>query len=141
MRTDHDEDQKVFRRLTLEPDHQSKCFYLELKTTQIKFCFSVQTPFCFQPEASPHRCCSCGRRAEQQASPVMSSAERRRGADTAPSPAQVIKHTISGDEEEEEEEEDVTWKESSRVVHSSPHRSDKTAVAATEKIRLIRIPT
>ena len=34
----------------------------------------------------------------------------------------------------------VTWKESSNVVHSLLHRTDKTAVAAMEKIRLTRIP-
>lgn len=34
----------------------------------------------------------------------------------------------------------VTWKERSKVVHSLPHRSDKTAVATTENVRLTAIP-
>lgn len=34
----------------------------------------------------------------------------------------------------------VTWKESSNVVHSLLHRSDRTAMAAMENVRLTRIP-
>lgn len=76
----------------------------------------------------------------------MSSAKHPQGANMAPLPGRVRKKHPSAEEiadrtDEEGEEEVVTWKESSSVAHSSAHRRDKTAVAATEKTRLIRIPT